>query len=502
MPKTASIAQIPVKLGSEFRKLRRLANQGGYNMAIQKEIRQFLHDEHGVTLPKFHGDYKKNKAEIFDYQAYDKAQENHLHELCNYYYLLFCNKVGFAQFKDQNGFQVVNKRVGQYYSKHRLDPVWNSTKSKKFRAIMTNFLKEHKWHQRYHPTHLVLTVPHKNGIWKGKEIYITELIKAFRDLRHERWWKQMIHGGLYCVEVKKNKENGYHIHLHVLCFQHPNIRVRKKGIWQDVKEPVNYVRDKINKAWKGIVGNETNYNGAYYETLYFPERDANGKLIIEEIATERTDWQFKKGVKKYYIKPGDSEELYIKGVMECLKYHFKPGVLEKTDRSFDIPLIIEILNNTKGERFLSKFGKLHNHPGLSLSGKKVTDSIDDDCLGDALAAQENLINPITQEIAKPEEYTIFFTGLENIIPYQDPITGHAQIRLKARSPVLLFEQGTTIKEAFTEYASGKFTKGIKGITVDQLPMEGNQSRWKKHVSNQWLRVEEVIKNQLPEECPF
>ncbi len=496
-----SLAQtqpMPVNLGSEFRKLRRLANQGNYNVAIQKDIRAYLWDQHNIVLPKWHGDYKMRKAEIFDHQAYDTAVEDHLHELCNYYYLLFTNKIGIAQFKDGSGFQVVNKRVGQYYSKHRLDPVWNSTKSKKFRGIMSTFLKEEKWHQRYQPTHLVLTVPHKGGIWQGKQIYITELIKAFRALRHERWWKRYIHGGLYCVEVKKNKENGYHIHLHVLCFQNPVIYDSRN---REIQDPINHVRAKINKAWRTIVGNTTDHNGAFYESLYVPERDVNGKLVIEEVASERSDWQFKTGVKKYYIKPGDSEEMWIKGVMECLKYHFKPGVLEKTDRSFDIPLIIEMLNNTKGERFMSKFGKLHNHRGLSLSGKKADDDIDSDCLGDAMAAQENLVNPFTQSIASSEEYNLFFTGLENIVPYQDPITGLAQVRLKARSPVLFFEQGTTIKEAFTQYASGKFTKGVKGLSVEDIPLEGIQSGWKKHVNSEWSTVEQVQK-VTDEECPF
>ena len=482
----------------EYKRLAKLSRQGNYNVGIQSAIRNHLWDQYEVSIPPFYSDYRKQKEHIFKHDAYGTDLQDHLHELCNYHYLLGANKVGIAQFKDQNGFQIVNKRVGQYYSKHRLDPVWNSTKSKKFRGIMSTFLKEEKWHEQYQPTHLVLTVPHKGGIWKGKQIYITELIKAFRALRHERWWKRYIHGGLYCVEVKKNKENGYHIHLHVLCFQKPKIYDVKM---REIKDPVNHVREKINKAWKNIVGNETTYNGAFYESLYFPMRDENGKLIITETASERSNWEFKTGIQKYYIKPGDSEELWIKGVMECLKYHFKPGVLEKTDRTFDVPLIIEILNNTKGERFMSKFGKLHNHPGLSLNGKKTADDIDADCLGDAMAAQENLINPFTGEVCTPEHYTLMFTGLENMLVGHDPGGGAPTIRLKARSPVLFFEQGTTIKEAFTQYASGKFTKGVKGITVEQIPMEGRSSDWQKIVKSQWLRVEDV-KPKFEEECPF
>ena len=475
-----------------------MARQGNYNLAIQSAIRNHLWEKYKVSIPPFYSEYRKEKEVIFQHDAYGKDLENHLHELCNYHYLLGANKVFFAQFKDQNGFQIVNKRVGQYYSKHRLDPMWNSTKSKKFRAIMSNFLKEERWHEIYQPTHLVLTVPHKGGIWKGKQIYITELIKAFRALRHERWWKKYIAGGLYCVEVKKNQENGYHIHLHVLCFSYQKIYTSK---WKEIKDPVNHVREKINKAWKNIVGNETTYNGAFYESLYFPMRDENGKLIITETASERSDWQFKKGIQKYYIKPGDSEELWIKGVMECLKYHFKPGVLEKTDRTFDVDLITEIVNNTKGDRFMSKFGELYNHKGLSLNKKKTVDDVDADCLGDALAMEESLEHPFTGEKCNPFDYTIFCADYHNILPTLDPGGGMPSIRLKSRSPVLLFELGTSVKEAFTEYCSGKFFKGIKGMMVEEIPREGKNSEWRKKVGSQWLRVEDV-KPKFEEECPF
>lgn len=497
----------------EYSKLNRIAMLGRYNQSIRSAIKEYLWDR-DIFIPPYQSEYKQQKPLIFNYEAYGQDVEKHYEELCNYYYLLGANKIGIAQFKDQNGFQVVNKRVGQYYSKHRLDPVWNSTKSKKFRAIMAKFLTEERWFEQFQPTHLVLTVPHKNGIWQGKQIYIRELIKAFRELRHERWWKTFIHGGLYCIEVKKNKENGYHIHLHVLCFQKLGLK-DKRG--NRIQNGVNYVRKKIVKAWKGIVGNDTNYDGVHYSSLYFHERDENGKLIFEEnpfwMASDEdpeliTD-VFGNTVdpmeiqmnspKKRYIRPGDDVELWIKGVMECLKYHFKPGVLEKTDRTFDIPLIIEILNHTKGERFMSKFGKLHNHPGLSLNGKQAADDIDADCLGDAEAAGDNLQNPFTQAHALPEEYTILFTGLENLDILHDPGGGWPQIRLKARSPVLFFETGTTIKEAFSQYASGKFTRAIKGLSIDQLPMEGNAHKWQKP---EWLRVEEIANDKTQDECPF
>ena len=124
----------------EYNRLKKLSQQGNYNLAIQKAIRTHLWSEYEISIPPFQSDYKKEKSVIFNHEAYGLDLENHLNELCNYHYQLGLNKVGIVQFKDGNGFQTINQRIGQYFSKHRLDPVWNSTKSKKFRAIMANFL--------------------------------------------------------------------------------------------------------------------------------------------------------------------------------------------------------------------------------------------------------------------------------------------------------------------------------------------------------------------------
>jgi hypothetical protein len=534
---TAELTQ-QQKNGLEFKRLKKLSQQGNYNRSIQSSIHHYLRDRYDISIPPFYSDYKKNLEKIFNFEAYDHAQYDELQELCKYYYLLGANKVGREQFTDENGFQQHTQRVGQYFSKHRLDPIWNSTKSKKFRAIMAKFLTEQKWFEEWQPTHLVLTVPHKDGKWKGKEIYISELIKAFRALRDQRWWKDYIHGGLYCIEVKKNNENGYHIHMHVLCFQYPEIQAelgekdaygKEVPIYFDrddsmykVKQPINYVRTRIKKSWKKIVENDTDYDGIHYSSLYYHERDENGNLLYDEVGQgfvmasdedpdgyedEFGNWVdpmeiTRKQIRKRYIQPGDDVECWIKGVMECLKYHFKPGVLEK-ERShpgaraeFDIPLIVEILNHTKGERFMSKFGKLHNHPALSLNGKKADEDIDDMVLGDAEAAQDNLINPFTGMPATAEDYVMYFTSPENILPTHDPGGGMPTIRLKSRSPVLFFEQGTTVKEAFQQYASGKFIKGVRGMNSDELAREGKYSLWPKHE----IVRSETIKQK--EECPF
>lgn len=524
----------------ETRQTKRLSMLGHYNRELQRQIKDHLWENYSVSLPPLRQYYKDQVKEIFNYEAYDTELHTHLDELCKFYYSLGDNRVFLAQVSDSNGFIQDTKRLGQYYSKHRLDPIWNSSKSKKFRAIMAKFLTEEKWYERYQPTHLVLTVPHKFGKWKGKEIYVHELIKAFRALRDQRWWKKYIHGGLYCLEVKKNKENGYHIHLHVLCFQYPKIEGRpgmkdasgdEVPVYMDddfkykIKKPVNFVRTQIKKSWKSIVGNTTDYDGIHYSSLYFNERDEHGNLIYETVgqgfmmASDQDPGEYqdefgnwvdpmeitKERVQKHYVKPGDDVQCWIKGVMECLKYHFKPGVLEKQDGSFDMHLIREILQETKGDRFMSKFGKLHNHPGLSLNGKTADDDIDSDCLGSAEEAGRALMNRETGEVATPDQFIILCTGPENMIATYDA-RGEPTIRLKARSPVLFFEQGTTVKEAFTQYCSGKFTKGIRGTTTDRIALEGRFSLWPKPREIEPRAKPQPVLAYTPHqpltECPF
>lgn len=497
---TATSNTTPKPAPDGFKSARKAAVIGNYNSRLQGAILDYLWADgepgRAISIPPFRKHYKEQIKEIFDFEAYDDALYKHFDELCKFYYALGENRVFLAQFTDKSGFEQINKPVGQFYSKHRLDPIWNSSKSRKFRYLMSNFLEKEKWYEMYQPTHLVLTVPHKNGIWNGKRIYIHELIKAFRQLRDNRWWKDCFAGGLYCLEVKKNKVNGYHIHLHVLCFQYPEILEKGKCVF----EPVNYVREKVKNAWKRIVGNDSGYDGIHYGSLFVYEKDEAGNRIPVENAYIMTsdedpdqeidgEWQIDPSqeidmgkFKKRYIKYGDDLETWTQGVMECLKYHFKPGVLEKEDGTYDMELIMELLEHTKGDRMMSKFGQLHNHPGLSLTGKKATEEeedeeLDNEMLGSAKAAQDNLINPFTDEIATPDDYIVIVTKPECILVSHDA-RGRPNIKLRTRSPVSYFEPGTTIAEAFKCHASRKYFKQCEHTTTDQLALKGN-GFWKK-----------------------
>ncbi len=492
---------------------RKSAIIGAKNKELQRQIREFLLDQHCVSLPPMAKTYREEIREIFDFDRFpgavnpqtgeigesgqfDRDAYTELNELCKFYYKLGENRIFLAQFTDGNGFDQVVKPLGQYYSKHRLDPIWNSSKSRKFRYRMARFLETERWFEQYHPTHLVLTVPHKHGKWRGKEIYIHELIRAFWELRRQQWWKAAIAAGLYCLEVKKNKQNGFHIHLHVLCFQEPTVF---DDIGLKCTNPVNFVRGKIRDAWKKIVENTSDYDGIHYSSLYFYERDEEGKKIpvencyymasdedpeirVDQFGNEIDPMEIDmKQYKKRFIRRGDEVELWIKGVMECLKYHFKPGVLEKDDGSYNMELIMQLLENTKGDRFMSKFGKLYKHPGLTLNGKDQSETeenadIDAECLGSAAAAELALVNPFTGLRATEGDYEIIITRPECIYMTHDA-RGRPTVRLRPRSPVSIWPPGTTVLEAFRMYASKKFDgKRPVHMTTDQLATKGHPWR--------------------------
>lgn len=59
---------------------------------------------------------------------------------------------------------------------------------------------------------LTLTIPNMDD---AKDQLLV-LQKSFRRLRQRVWWKGVVHGGCSFYEVKKGKDNRYHIHLHCI----------------------------------------------------------------------------------------------------------------------------------------------------------------------------------------------------------------------------------------------------------------------------------------------
>jgi hypothetical protein len=99
---------------------------------------------------------------------------------------------------------------------------------------------------------VTLTIPNS----KTPQLGYKFLTKSFRKLRQRKWWKRIVYGGVFVVEATKG-QNGFHIHMHIIC--------------QAYMIPVKELRDH----WQSITGAHIvdvrsmwNINASRYLTKY------------------------------------------------------------------------------------------------------------------------------------------------------------------------------------------------------------------------------------------
>ncbi|MFZ1806877.1 MAG: hypothetical protein WBO10_01925 [Pyrinomonadaceae bacterium] len=301
-------------------------------------------------------------------------------------------------------------------TKHRLDPVYNQFKAQALRSLVKSWLQEEEVWKKFQPMHLVLTVPHPGGEYKGQKFYAKEMDRQFRLLRDQKFWKKYIHGGIKCFEVSRKGKNGLHIHIHALVLQRPEFSR-------------NQVHAEILEAWKQMTGAYL----VHYETLFVHKRaeegnnrspwimetDERGNKIWDDT---RQEWKRK----KFYLDDRESwfaaldepkkVEAYTKGVLECIKYHFKnDSFRKKTDKGsyikneWDIDLIAEILQHSKSMRMFDRFGHLYNDARLSLTSVERLAAVQMEKEQDGFTeehdgVEDKQVNPWTKEPAKKGEY--------------------------------------------------------------------------------------------------
>jgi hypothetical protein len=305
-----------------------------------------------------------NHHDFWKYDEYGDALYKAYGDLARMYYnLILCSIKAEAQFMNPdttapNTYET--QLMACVYSKHRLDPIWNYRKSKLIRKKYTDYLQETQIHKKYLPIHLTLTVPHKDGAFRGKRYYGTDLIACFNLLRKTETWKKYIHAGEYGLETKPSKNHGLHIHIHSLCFQNPDY-------------PVSFVANKIVKEWKRITDNKTEYSGLHYESLYFYKKVEGTKDYVKEAKWQKDregEWKETIVKKKHYITTESSNEDYIHGIMECIKYHFKHDIFAKDSNQYggyDIPFLAEVCRESRSKRLYSRFGAFYKESKLNFN---------------------------------------------------------------------------------------------------------------------------------------
>lgn len=270
--------------------------------------------------------------------------------------------------------------------KHKLCPICNSERKSNVRSKYLNYFKKNEFidqttgevlnREDFNFMHLMLSVPHTEKGWRGKSFYVKEMIEQFNFMRKKSEWKKMVFGGEFGVEVTKN-ENGLHIHMHCLLMVHKSqynrnelgkfilLNWNKQTIDENATR-TEFTAEQIEAILKGCKLSpdelsKLNPKGSTFihlQNLYFYSKEQispNDKLIFD---TEKGK------IYKHYADPSNETEL-IKGVLECIKYHFKP-ICFKEGGIYDFDLMAEILPGIYRRQLYKKFGNLHGVKELNL----------------------------------------------------------------------------------------------------------------------------------------
>ena len=412
-------------------------NKSRKNAKVCQAIEQYLEQYDIYDLPETRKDFLKNEGVYYRFMEFGDYLKEKLDLLISFYYNIKTTKGYYAYFEQGNENKVIP--LAFWYSKHRLCAIWNWRKSQIIRQKYYSFLSyASDNHNRllinhYNPIHLVLTVPHKDGIFKGKTFYAGELIKCFNALRKTEIWKTYVYGGEYGVEIKKSKSNGLHIHIHSFLLQNPQFKINEAR-YHIIKEfaritenqaVTDYILDFEVKNQSSFFANQT---GVY--DLFFKQLQKT-KEVYTGISYESL--YLKQDGKKIYLNPKTATvQDYLQGVMECIKYHFKPDCLEvEKGGAVDVELIEEILNNTKGKNLYNRFGAFRKEDELNFNAKdkgneaicqqapeNETSTEEQDTQTSTKTVESKIINPFTQKPAIIGEYRLAVTNPKNL-KYRD-----------------------------------------------------------------------------------
>jgi len=385
-------------------------------LKMADQIASFVEDQVNFKLPS-----SKKLAEKLATNRKDEVAEfcSEYMEVINLHYLLKSSGLSLAALFSKNTDSkttLATTTLMHFYSKHRVDPVWNWRKSAMVRNAYRKYITETKLYRNTHPLHVVLTLKREKGKHKGERFYGQKLIKYYNELRKLPFWKKYVVGGEYGIEIKKSITGGFHIHVHSLVLMHKGLKV-------------NDFRDELKRNWELLTG----ATQIWCETLYFHKKDEQGRYIVEDLRQgsfedhdEYTCNEITGKVrKKFYIdkeisnieknnkltpdeKEAEIVSTYLFGTLECIKYHFKQDAMFQDDSDlYDIELMNEVLTKTKNNRLYSRFGSLRGEASLDFNNpnrKKKNDEADEEETEEIMAkVSEVVINPFTGEETPPEE---------------------------------------------------------------------------------------------------
>lgn len=407
----------------------KISNRQKFNRHCLTAIKEFLEDQE-IYLPDFKSDYKRDRRQILQYDTHGEDLERAFGRLISMYYTI--KESGWslgAAFMGRNG-DVETRTLAHACSRNKLDQVWILRKEQLIRRTYKNWLAvgmAEGWLFKYTPVHIVLTVPHGGGEYKGKRFFGDELLNDFNLIRKNPLWLAMVHGGEYGLETKRSRswQNGLHIHLHSFTmlnkyYDRSHFKKlskthlvdlltwvsRRSKIFESETEAREFFEEKTkgelyayamqefefrkvteadfqNVLWN-LWNRQTGATKVWVEKLYRYKKDPETNKWITEYVENKQDKDllaepdgpgteiFKPQLlqvrKKFYIDDKSPLEDWTAGILECIKYHFKGDTFYNSDtKEWDVLLMMEVLNNTENKRFYGRFGAFYKEKQLSFN---------------------------------------------------------------------------------------------------------------------------------------
>lgn len=362
--------------------------------------------------------------------------------------------------------------IGAHTCKNKLCNVCNYVRSKTVRRkYMFYFEKNQFVNQKTAEVferkdldfmHLTLTVPHNEDKgWRGKKIYVKEIMATFNKMRKMKFWKYHVFAGEFGIEFTKNT-NGLHIHIHSLLCVHKesqnrnNLHLEIFKAWNDLticpySNRKTFNTNEVDSIRKGFTNkngicritdtelkniNPTGSTNIHLESLFY----YNSIRIVGASQS----WDAEKSKWKIYANPDNLPDL-MRGVMECIKYHFEPLCLQDDSNNLNLSLVAELMPEIKGLPLYRKFGAWHGVKQLNVIDKStITNS---DLITDLEeTANEEIKHPETQFIVTKENFVYVAVHAKCI--YHD-FKNNAKPKIKRSAKKRKFEIGTSVKHALT-----------------------------------------------------
>ena len=415
-----------------FNRVERLQRQRYKNIRYVNELKEFRNDveienrEVNDYLSRFNKSLLVCSSQVVaatnQNDPYNRIAVKHAHT-CNHRLCTICNNLRAKKlrrkfnsfFSDENIDFNIQKKYKHFFSPLLLS-IGNNTVSGAMIMQSMDFM------------HLTLTVPHNNGVWNGKTYYAKELLQRFNTMRKFEWWKNTVFAGEACVETTQSEKNGLHIHIHALLLVPKHIRRSRNFLYGKILENWNSLTidqsiEKIDLKTQDTdryigISNSLQCiddNKTYFKILNNIDNRGSTLVGIKNLYKEVTaetyarlkNGKFMQDGKCYkYVNSANTKEM-VKGIMECLKYHFEPCSMEDDNGKLNVPLLCELLPNIYRQRLYVKFGAFFGVKKLNVSENVSLEDCNIDDFEDT--AQNDSYCPITGEScdSKTLEWLVF-----------------------------------------------------------------------------------------------